>query len=243
MIAPSPLSQAWYAASLRSSWAGVAELRRFAAMTADQRRATFAQRLQRLLRDVAARADALPEWRDAATTGDAFQLLDQWDRLPIMTKQLLRERFPAERVAATCGRPGRLSASGGSTGEPTRFFHDRQMLSASEAKAYYVRRRLGWSPGMATVALWGSDRDIGRRDPIVKRIVGSLRRDIIIAGYRFDEGTARRFVDEVNRNAPVAVYGFTSMLVHVARVALESRSSHPAGCNPCGLEWRRGVDG
>ena len=221
MIAPSLLSRAWHVAALRHSWRDVTELRRFAAMTPIERRAIWGSRLRHLIRDVAARADALPEWREAANIGDDEQLLDTWPRLPILTKQLLREHFPAERVAATCGRPGRLSASGGSTGEPTRFFHDREMLAASEAKAFYVRRRLGWAPGMATIAVWGSDRDIGRRDPLVKRVVNSLRRDIIIGGYRFDEGTARRFVAEVSAHAPVAAYGFTSMLVHVARVSLE----------------------
>jgi phenylacetate-CoA ligase len=221
MIAPGLLSRAWYVAALRDSWRGIRELRRFRTLDADARRRSLATRLQSLVRDIAARADALPEWREAARIVDADALLEAWPTLPIVTKSMLRESFTADRVAATCGRPGRISASGGSTGEPTRFFHDRAMLSTSEAKAYYVRRRLGWSPGMATIAVWGSDRDIGRRDPIVKRIVGSLRRDVIIGGYRFDEGTARRFVDEVNTHAPVAVYGFTSMLVHVARVALE----------------------
>src|SRR5690606_11204494 len=52
---------------------------------------------------------------------------------------------------------------------------------------------------------------------------------IVIGGYVVDASTARRFVAAVARHAPCVVYGFTSMLVQVARLALDLGLAVPRG--------------
>ena len=54
---------------------------------------------------------------------DLDALWDAWPSLPILTKADLRERFSARALRAQ-GVEGQVSATGGSTGEPTTFIHD-----------------------------------------------------------------------------------------------------------------------
>ena len=75
-------------------------------------------RLRDQLRLFAARPDALPEWREAARIDDPDAVWAAWPSLPILTKRDLRERFSA-RALQSQGVEGQVSATGGSTGEPT----------------------------------------------------------------------------------------------------------------------------
>ncbi|MBD0320253.1 MAG: AMP-binding protein [Gemmatimonadetes bacterium] len=112
---------------------------------------------------------------------------------------------------------GRPSSTGGSTGEPTPFVHDAAMVSATGASLYYARRRMGWRPGMPVVALWGSERDIGKYTSWDRRAVARLQNLHLVDGYVLDSATVDRVVERLTRFRRAAVYGFTSMLEYVAR--------------------------
>jgi phenylacetate-CoA ligase len=116
---------------------------------------------------------------------------------------------------------GAVNSTGGSTGEPTCFFHDTPMLRAQTAAKFYTHTRLGWKPGMATVIIWGSERDIGRSQHWKTRIGNRILRRFLVDGYNLNQQTVDQVVRLVLRHRPVALYGFTSMLEFVARAVLE----------------------
>lgn len=188
-----------------------------------------ARRLLAQVRYFGTREDALPEWREAAAIRDPDDLWSIWQELPIVTRRDLRGRFQAREMQHRFGLQGIVSATGGSTGEPTPYLHDPQMLWTSTAARAYCRLKFGWKPGMATVCVWGAERDIGRANSLRNRISGRLRRDWIIGGYSLDATTADRVFDLISRNSPAAVFGFTSMLEFVAREVLRRGLTWPAG--------------
>ena len=118
----------------------------------DEARRLLAARLRDQLRRFAARPDALAEWREAARLDDLDALWDAWPSLPILTKADLRERFPARALRAQ-GVEGQLSATGGSTGEPTTFIHDAASVRRMNAVMHVARQALGWRPGMPTICV------------------------------------------------------------------------------------------
>ncbi len=158
---------------------------------------------------------------------------EAWPSLPILTKTDLRERFSAKALRAQ-GVAGQLSATGGSTGEPTTFIHDVASVRRLNAVVHVARRELGWQPGMPTVCVWGAQRDIGQgltgyrrlRHALVNRLA-SLRE---VDGFMLTDDTARR-VHEQLLACPggAAIYGFSSMLDHVARVVQQRGWRVPAG--------------
>ena len=206
-----------------------AELDEFPLLRPDEQRRQLGERLLAQLRYFAARGDALPEWIEAAKVRTAEELWKVWPTLPILSKSSLRERFEPVEMQRRFRLEGKLDASGGSTGEPTRFFHDREMLRAQTAGNYYSRLRMGWQPGMATIVVWGADRDIGKSTPWRAKVYVELSRDFVVDGYGLTSGTTRHVLTLLRRHRPVAMFGFTSMLEYVARDVLESGTRVESG--------------
>lgn len=203
------------------------ELDAFAALPPAQARREMGRRLLEQLRYFGNRADALPEWREAARIRDPDELWAVWESLPIVTKHDLQTRFHPREMVPRFGLVGRESSTGGSTGEPTPFFHTPEVTAAMSAARHYSRRRMGWVPGQPLVIVWGSERDIGRRRSAKARFTARLRNEWLVDGYALDDHTVDRVLELLRRHAPVALYGFTSMLEFVARETLR-RGDLPA---------------
>jgi phenylacetate-CoA ligase len=222
-IAPTWLNLLWRRRYLRHNAIESSELDQ------RQKRDLVAARLLDQIRYFGSREDALPEWKDAARITDPGELWRVWSSLPVVTKSMLRERFPAREIGKRFGIAGQLNSTGGSTGEPTEFFHDDAMIRSNNALSDWTARRMGWRPGMATVIVWGSERDIGRDVPFKTRLHYALARQVLLDGYHLTADTARRAADAVRAHGPVAFYGFTSMLAEVARLVIANRLEIPPG--------------
>jgi phenylacetate-CoA ligase len=206
------------------------DLDAFAVLSPAGQRNELAARLLAQIRYFGNRADALPEWKEAARIADPLDLWRIWPSLPIMTKKTLRERFPATEIRDRFGIAGKVNATGGSTGEPTQVFQDTLSLKTTIAGNVYTRRRMGWRPGMATVIVWGSERDIGQHTASrsVRGLLWLLR-EHLVDGYRLNRATVDRVVALVRAERPVAIYGFTSMLEFLARAVVEQGTALPPG--------------
>ena len=226
---PRFVSRLWMRRYLSRNSLPYTDLQEFPRLRPDQQRREMATRLLAQVRHFGLREDALPEWREAARISDPDDLWKVWPSLPIVTKQTLQTKFPAQDIASRFGIPGVISSTGGSTGEPTRFFHDHTMLLTTQAAMYYARERMGWRPGMPTIILWGSERDIGKAMSWKNRLGGTLRNEFLIDGYRLSSATVDRVAEIARKRKPVAVYGFTSMLQYVAEGLVERGTTLSSG--------------
>jgi len=221
------LWKSWFLArGLAPAWRQMDE---HARLNGPAARDQIARKLLAQVRYFGTREDALPEWREAASVRDPAELWKIWPRLPIVTRSDLRTKFAAAEIQRRFGIQGTVGSTGGSTGEPTAYLHDSAMLRSANAAGSYSRLKLGWKPGMATVCVWGSERDIGRANSLRNRISARLRNDWMVGGYALDSATVDRVFDLITRNSPVAMYGFTSMLEFVAREALRRNLRLPDG--------------
>ena len=211
---------------LRPYWNELVEFRRVAPAV---RRRVLGERLLRQIRHFAGRPEALPAWVDAARVSNADELWAVWPGLPILTKADLRGRFAPDRMLPHLPPGGVSSVTGGSTGEPTPYHHDRPMRLATSATMLFARRRLGWRPGMPLVILWGAERDIGKARSFAGRMRVHLQNHHLVDGYQLDDGTVDTVSRLVRRHGPCAVWGFSSMLDFVARRLLELGRAAPEG--------------
>ncbi len=205
------------------------ELEDFGAWDASRQKADLARKLLAQIQYFGQREDALPEWKEAARVRTPEDLWTIWPDLPILSKRDLQTRFPAQEIGSRFGLDGVVGSTGGSTGEPIHYFHDLQMLRSGMAAAIYTQIRMGWIPGMPLVILWGSERDIGREVSFRNRLYACLRNEHLLDSYRMSDETVDSAVSICNRRQPVAIYGFTSILEHLARRVLERGISIPAG--------------
>lgn len=227
---PPFVSQLWLRRYLSRNAIDWRELEAFPSLTPARQREDLGKRLLSQIQYFGRRDDALPEWREAAKIGNPEDLWKVWPSLPILDKKSLQTRFIASETQRICGLEGQLNATGGSTGEAVQFYHDTRMVKSTTAVHYYARYRMGWRPGMPTVIIWGSERDIKREVPLRNRLHLRLSKDYLIDGYNLTDETARRVGNLARQLRPVAMYGFTSMLAFIAErlIALGEAPLHGA---------------
>lgn len=223
------LSRLFWRRYLRRNGYPISELDQFRTLSPQQQQHVLARKLLDQIHYFGAREDALPEWKEAARIRRPEDLWRHWPDLPILNKQALRIRFAPAEMQARFRLSGRVDATGGSTGEPTRFFHDWPMLRASTTLIYYTNLRMGWQPGMAMLCVWGSERDIGKSLSRRVRLHHALLRYFLLDGYRLSDETVDRFLALVKRHRPVAAYGFTTMLAYLAERILARGIEIPPG--------------
>jgi len=205
------------------------ELSRHRSLQSGVARRDIGERLLSQIRYFGTRADALPEWRDASRVRNVEELWQIWPFLPILTKKDLNSRFVPEEMQDRFSLTGRANSSGGSTGEPTRVFHDDAMVRTCFSISMYMQREMGWRPGMPILGIWGSDRDIGKASQQQDRLRHWLRQVHTISGFAVNEKTAAAVVEFLRRHRAVAILGYSSLLESVARLVLERGDLPPAG--------------
>lgn len=178
-------------------------------------------RLRATLERGAGLEDSPPEWRRVAAVSSESEFWSAWRELPTLSKEDLRTRFHPDALLRQ-GRRGLISSTGGSTGEPTPYLHDTPMQAAVTAAKWIAWRSFGWYPGLPTVCLWGSERDIGRQARLDRRVLQWIRNETIIGGYGMSLGTIDAVRAAVRRHPRCALYGFTGMLEYLAREQLRA---------------------
>ncbi|MCA9040643.1 MAG: AMP-binding protein [Planctomycetaceae bacterium] len=211
---------------LRQLERDVRELERYATLSAAEMREVLNRRLWDQMQYFGNRADALPEWKAAARIQDPEELREVWHQLPILTKQDLQSRFDPKKMQAQFNLQGICASTGGSTGEPVHFFHDQAMMRHKAAARIFCRKQFGWRPGMPIVCIWGSERDVGHSQTLKGRLTSFVQNVHIVDGYHLDEKTVQRVREQIRRHAPVALYGFTTMLEYVAREMLAAGENY-----------------
>jgi phenylacetate-CoA ligase len=192
-------------------------------------RAELSRRLLAQIRYFGTRDDALPEWREAAEVRNPDELWRIWPDLPILSKQDLQKRFLPDEIRRRFNIKGIITSTGGSTGEPTWFLHDTNMQQATKATNVYCRLKVGWKPGLPTIIVWGSERDIGKQQAISRRALLRLANLLLIDAYELTSATVDKVLDLVRKYPAVCIYGFSSMLEFIAREVLARGDLPPAG--------------
>jgi len=112
--------------------------------------------------------------------GDIRTLTD-FAALPILTKDIIRERG-ADLIRQDVSKETLLAHhSGGSTGVPLTFYRERNYVDASEAGTFRNWMASGWEPGEMVAFFWGSSERLAQMSRWQFRLRQELRRT-----YQFD---------------------------------------------------------
>jgi len=151
--------------ALRLSGSGVpGELALIAGIeqSADQIAEVQRTRLAKLLRHAWAQ---VPYYRDVLESCGAVRdgrvNLDRFTDIPFLTKEVIRsqgDRLRAEALPR--GRKAYPNASGGSTGEPVRFWQDNGYWDTTIAVRTYHFSTVGKQLGEREMKVWGNERDL-----------------------------------------------------------------------------------
>ncbi|WP_437589752.1 phenylacetate--CoA ligase family protein [Sorangium sp. So ce1000] len=142
-------------------------------------------------------------------------------RFPVLTKADLRAHG-SELIAD--GWRGKLfrSGTGGSTGEPARFFYDHATYECRSAAALRSDAWAGGRIGDKELYVWGIPTLEPRWKKAKRTLHEALIRKKTVSAWNLSEERLAGVVDEIRRYEPNLVVGYTSPLYYTARYALET---------------------
>lgn len=158
-----------------------------------------------------------PYFRRAYRGHGAIETMDEFRRLPVVTKEMLREHLDEMLRDGTDRRTLQRGATGGSTGVPTPYYHDEAWWTRASATALRGDMWAGWRMGEVHATLWGTPLS---ETPRAKwtRIAGErARNQIFLPSFDLSDANVDRNVDRLVAGAPRLVTGYASVLTAHAR--------------------------
>lgn len=179
-------------------------------------------------------ADAFAAWQDEAVAAHvrwAVATIPYWrarsapdarlEDLPILRRADVQQHAEDLRDPTRPEASLEPDASGGSTGEPVRLWHDRAYWTRVLASEYQVLEAWGLRPWHRTAVLWGSDVDI-RALPWRERLFNRLQQRHIFNAFHLGDDDLDRCADALRALQAPYLQGYASALHLLAR-RLEAR--------------------
>jgi phenylacetate-CoA ligase len=139
-----------------------------------------------------------------------------FSRLPVLTKEIIRERY-SDMVRQDVQKEDLLqSHTGGSTGEPTSFYHDRSYEDASEAATFRNLLQCGWKPGEAVAYFWGGNDRLYAMPRWRLRLREELRRRFQFDPFHSGPQEMDSWLERWTRIQPAVAFGYASTLARFA---------------------------
>ena len=155
-------------------------------------------------------------FRDLGTRSQDIRNWDDFAQLPILTKDIIREKqreLIREDVPLEKLQP---HFSGGSTGTPLKFFRSHEYMVASDAGTYRNLKQCGWHPGEMIAFFWGGNDKLYAMSRVEFEVRQFVRRmyqfDPFFSGEAEMANWARRFA----RVRPQVILGYASTIARFA---------------------------
>jgi phenylacetate-CoA ligase len=142
------------------------------------------------------------------------QSFEDFARIPLLTKDVLRERLKDLQPRTPLRGVQRLS-TGGSTGAPVTVFVDRERAAFTDAARLRAHRWFGADMGVREIVLWGSPIELGRQDRL-RSARDWLLNSRLLSAFDLGEPALARYAAEVRAYRPQKLYGYASALALLA---------------------------
>jgi phenylacetate-CoA ligase len=150
-----------------------------------------------------------------------------WERIPLLSKHILRNEFDSLLSKAVKGHNGYINHTGGSTGIPVRFVTDWQQFQNMAAWLDFVSSWAGWRPGELRFELWGNKEQ--RLPPTLwDRARASLSGHFTVPVYSYAEREIELWWQALSRLKPTIIYAYPSVVADFARW-LDAEHHRPQG--------------
>jgi phenylacetate-CoA ligase len=216
----------------RHTLAWLADYRRDQWLAPEQVAALQWQRLKRLLEHCHREVPYYQRrWRELGVVPADIRNLDDYAKLPLLTKADIRANF--DELQADSWR-GRLltKATGGSTGEPMRFGYTRESNDRRTAVMWRGYEWAGSRMGRRTLFLWGGavgepTRTHQLKDAFYNRLFARH----VLNSFHMTEANMAEYADAIDRYRPEIIVAYVGPLVRLAQwlIANKRRIWRPQG--------------
>ncbi len=151
--------------------------------------------------------------------GDCPLTLSDLRRLPPMDKQSVKEHV---REMVWDDVPGGIYPynTGGSSGEPLRFYFGRWRQASDAAGRMRARRWWGVDVGDREVYLWGAPVELNKTDRI-KTLRDRLFNQLVLNAFEMTPRHMDEYIEAIRRFQPRCIYGYATSVALLAAYARE----------------------
>lgn len=151
---------------------------------------------------------------------DGKVYLENFSKIPVLTKDILRERFEDLKSDDMGSRHTYKNHSGGSTGEPTEFIQDKDYDDWNIANKMSYRNIVGHQIGMKEVRLWGSERDfLGDKEDLIMRIRNFFFNRKDFNAFRMTPEDMQNYCNIINTWKPKWIEAYVNPIYELAKYA------------------------
>lgn len=144
------------------------------------------------------------------------------NRLPLLTKRTIRERFADLHSSDAARRRTHAQSSGGSTGEPVRLTQDGDYQDRVAAVQLLYSTWAGRELGEPEVMIWGSEREVLDGSLSFRaRVANGLMRRRYVNAFRISRDEMRECLAELSRDPPKLIVAYVQALDDLASLAEE----------------------
>lgn len=156
-------------------------------------------------------------WQALGIRAADIRTLDDYARLPVLTKDDIRANFADLQAESWRGRL-LFKATGGSTGEPLRFGYTRESNDRRTAVMWRGYRWAGSRMGRRTLFLWGGAvGDPSRAHLLKDRIYNALFARRVVNSFHMTEANLAEYADAIDRYRPEVIVAYVEPLVRLAK--------------------------
>jgi phenylacetate-CoA ligase len=198
------------------------ELRQSQHLSTDELQAIQLRKLRRLLTIANEHCPFYAERIRSAELApdDTTLVLEDLQRLPTLSRGDIREHLNEMTwFGSPSGGPQPYN-TGGSSGEPLKFYFDRSRQAADWAARWRAREKWGVRPGDPEILLWGAPVELRAQDRLRQGRDSLLNQEMLNA-FDMTQSTMDAYVDRIRNRRPVCLYGYASSLALLARHALD----------------------
>jgi phenylacetate-CoA ligase len=175
----------------------------------------------------------VPYYRDVfkgiGAAPDDFRDFEDFRKIPILTKEIIRTNFDRLKAQNLILNDFIANSTGGSTGEPLRFFQDRQYedwAGAARIRGWY--EIAGCKMGDTCAVLWGAMHDVKEDYPHWERIRSLFQfGEIPLNAFNLSPSRKRAFLKWCHWLRPKILRGYVTAIKDLATFLQEEKLSFP----------------
>lgn len=167
-------------------------------------------------------------WIENGIDPDDIKTIKDLSKLPILTKTDIRKNFDKLKSDDFGKRNPKFNATGGSTGEPLKFFYDWDSWSMDWACSYRGWGYAGYKFGDKMITVGGSSVVPGKKSPVLYKIKSKLERHIGLSAFDMNEKNIENYCKIIKEFRPKFLRGYPTAIYVLAEYCKNNNITFPS---------------
>jgi len=157
------------------------------------------------------------KFKERGLKPDDIKTKEDLAKLPALTKEEFRNNFDDLVTTSYSRQKMRLYSTGGSTGEPLRFYVIKKQRSWETAAMIRGNSWCGYRLGDKISLIWGSPIDVSETEKFDNKIINFFWRRLFLAASELSEARMRRYAQKLIDFKPKILRGYSSAVYLLSR--------------------------